>query len=514
MKMKNYILILSLLFTLFSCKKSDSVNTEPEINLPTNSDDTLLLEGLSNSEINIDAKGDTVKLILSSSNSWVASCSGSWVALDKTSGDACEHDTIMLTTKFNFSEVERKDTLKIAYKDYTKDIKILLNQPKWEHPQTKYQVGDPEAKVDLSGVDASYPYYSQMKIWSTAGCENGIPHLEDQLSIVEKTFEAGTSAKTIADYFYDHRYKNCVVLLKNGEYTLDQQIRLYSRNVLIGESRDGVILNISTDFPPKYSPISMYNATDAGLRNVTIKGHWLNADGNPYPKYKTLGHAELPEYDGFITVNMKGNDDTKNDYIDNCALINNACHPIWTTGSHKTIRNVNIDGAYNMDGGCQGYLFLSGHQQLITGCNVTRIRHISFQGEESKQNVFYDNDLKQEVTFHCGDGGDMLIENNRIHLMPYMFEGYNAIMGPWSSQHYVGGQSFIYKNKCQEDNPGRNGCTPWSDDQLYRGPWVVSVGDDNPSRYKNFTAIDPTTYENYKEPSGGTLYPVNLGNKK
>lgn len=55
-------------------------------------------------------------------------------------------------------------------------------------------------------------------------------------------------------------------------------------------------------------------------------------------------------------------------------------------GEHNTIRGTEIGGASN----------------LITGCKVTHLRHISMQGERSKYNVVFDNDFRQEVSFHSG----------------------------------------------------------------------------------------------------------------
>lgn len=121
------------------------------------------------------------------------------------------------------------------------------------------------------------------------------------------------------------------------------------------------------------------------------------------------------------------------------------------------------------------------------------------QGERSKYNVVFDNDFRQEVSFHSGDGGDNLVEYNRILLPEDMPGIYYAIMGPWSIQHEVGGINYLYRNSCQEDN--HRGIVPWFDPKVvYLGPWEVKPA--NP--HANFTSSKSPA------PKGGTFYPVML----
>ena len=121
------------------------------------------------------------------------------------------------------------------------------------------------------------------------------------------------------------------------------------------------------------------------------------------------------------------------------------------------------------------------------------------QDPTSAYNVFYKNDVHQEFSFHVNDGGNNLVERNNITLPKYMSKSYCAIMGPWSSQHQVGGKNFIYRNKCLELNRDNN--KPWSDEELYIGPWEVKPSD----VYNNFRVT-----EGYPKPEGRTLYPVIL----
>lgn len=494
--MKNPILFLSFLI-LLACENAQSEH---------GSDFPQLSITIENIPSTLNPKGETVPIKIKSETEWSISSNKTWITFDKTEGSECI-DTpmeIKLSCEFNFfDERDAVITIESKYNDnIMKEYKI--SQAKYIKPTTRLQVGDPEVSFDANLYDEKYKYHNQMIVWKDAGKKDGIPYLSEQLSSVDKIFTQDNSVDEIKKFFEDNAYKEITVLLKNGQYYFDKGIRLYSNATLIGESKDGVIINAEKTIGPEIgSIISMYNAKNAGIRNLTIIGRWLNEDGNNYPKYNDLSHEELKGMGKFITVSLKG--ESENCFIDNVKLINNASHPIWTQGKNHTIRNVEIDGAFCKAGGCQGYFFIGGYNALITNCKVTNIRHISLQGEQSTMNVLYDNDFRQEVSFHVGDGGNNLIENNRIYITPTMFPGYNAIMGPWSNQHYVGGLNFIYNNKCKEDNLGRNGATPWSDEQLYLGPYEVSVGTDNPTRYTNFRPIPSSDL-----PVSKTLYPIIL----
>lgn len=484
-----------LILLLISC--SNSAN-EPE---PSNNN--LELTGISSE---VKAEGGKMTLQVKSNSEWEITHNCDWLTITPNSGDACQENPISVELNYEFNFYDQRDAMvTLSGKNSNDKKEYKITQPKYTRAQTKYQVGDPEVTFDVTQYDESYKYYDLMLTWKNAGKEGGIPHIEDQLKNNIKTFTPNSKTDDIIKYFEDNENNPVTVLLKSGEYYFDKTLRIYNNQTLIGENVDKVIINVPKEVGADVgSIVSMYNAKNAGIRNLTIIGRWLNEDGENYPKYNDNAHEELPGMGGFRTINISG-DNCENCFVDNVKLINNASHPIWLFGNNHTIRNVEIDGAFCKDGGCQGYFFIGGENNLITNCRVTNIRHISFQGEECTKNVFYDNDLRQEVSFHVGDGGDNLIENNRIYIPPTMIDAYNAIMGPWSVQHYVGGLNFIYNNKCKEDNPGRNGATPWSDDQLYLGPYEVSVGTNNPTRYTNFRPVPSEDI-----PNGKTLYPIIL----
>lgn len=355
----------------------------------------------------------------------------------------------------------------------------------WE---TEVRVGDPAINFDASLIDPVYA--AKIAEWQKAGVEGGIPTLETLMNDGRevKYFDANTSVGDIVNYMEEgNKYRKRIVVLRNGEYLFDQTVRMYTGCTLTGESKDGVIIKVQKD-----GGLSLYNINGGGgIRNLTITGDWSNIAPNPGQMEETLTGKG-----GHIMVNMKG---ARNAYVDNIRIKNSASHPIWISGNNNTIRDVEIDGAYNKGGGCQGYFFIDGNHQLITGCSITRIRHISLQNTTSKQNVLYKNDFGQEISFHNSDGGDNLIEHNRITLPTTLSNDYYAIMGPWSIQHQVGGKNFILRNRCVENN--HRGKIPWSDNALYVGPWDVKPAD----LYTQFRKA-----EEYPQPTGKTLYPVIL----
>ena len=445
----------------------------------------------------IKPEGEERMLYISADAPWTLETNADWITFDKTSGD-------MTTTN---GVVEVKATIKpndvgiirsafVTLKSTSGKEKVIVNEGiQYEPWETVVRIGDENIRFDNTKLDPAYPLYQQMLEWQKAGREAGIPSVESQMSNINKTFGPGTSVTELKTYLDgSDKYSKRNILLKNGEYNIDQSLRLYSQDILIGESRDGVILNLSNT-----GEVTFYNGNNIGLRNLTIKGAWSKDNPDPTKMEETLAGKG-----GYKSVNMS---DAKDSYVDNVRIINSASHAIVISGSmanagkgsHNTIRDVEIDGAYNKDGGYQGYFHIGGAYNLVTGCKVTHIRHISFQDPTSTYNVFYKNNVAQEVSFHNNDGGNNLVEHNKIIVPETLSNSYCAIMGPWSDQHKVGGKNFVYRNRCEEKNRGNY--TPWSDNELYVGPWLVKPTD----LYTNFRVT-----EEYPKPAGRTLYPIIL----
>lgn len=365
-----------------------------------------------------------------------------------------------------------------------------------EHLVAQSRVGDPGIQFDESKFDdVNYP---QMRKWVTAGVRTGIPFIED-LEIKSTLFGGGNSASINAAISTVANQGGGAILLKNGTYTINATVSMRANVSLIGESREGV-----------KCIIEMTNASgfyfgngdkNCGIYRLTIEGSW----GKPQYDWNMSipQNDELPNNDN-ISVKFSGSEDC---WLDQVSILNSARDPMRCNAKHTTFRDLIVDGAHRKAGGAQGYFFIQDGFNLITGCQITHLRHISLQGDGVEYNVVYDNDFKQEVSFHSGDDGNNLIENNRITLPAGMPPGtsspkpdYYAIMGAWSIQHTNSADTnYIYKNQCIEYNHEGNP-TPWSNPQLvYVGPREVKPAD--PST--NFPALPI-----HKSPQGGTLYPV------
>lgn len=444
----------------------------------------LSLKGF-DSDLNPDGGKQTLKI--ECEFAWTLESDAEWITFNKTSGNgtlSAGATEIIADIEPNNEGILRSAIVTLRSEKGKKLQMELIQTEPWE---TTKRVGDSGIEYDMSKIDPKYA--NLIKEWITAGCTNGIPNVSS-LNWEVKEFEAGTPFTEIHKYTNNYSNTNKLVILKNGEYTVSGNLKIANSIILMGESRDGVIIRLKKEAK---NGINLYNAKGSGVCNLTIIGDWSKENPN-----HTLMEEILPGMGGFRSINM---DKSQNCFVDNVKILNSASHPIWITGSYNTIRDVEIDGAYNKGGGCQGYFFVNGSYNLITGCKITHLRHISFQDPTAKYNVFYKNNIKQEFSFHNNDGGNNLVEHNKI-IIPETLKNYNAIMGPWSDQHKVGGINFVYRNRCIEEN--REDFTPWSDNELYIGPSAV------------IKANDPKCYENFKKqtefpnPNGKTLYPIIL----
>ncbi len=361
------------------------------------------------------------------------------------------------------------------------------------------RVGDPGVSFDLSKMDPNYP---QMEHWITAGVIGGIPFMED-LVIQDTLLDGASSADINAKIVQISNMGGGTLWLANGTYNINAQVAMKANVSIIGESRDGVQCIIDMDSSSGFYFGS--SAQNCGIYRLTIMGSW----GQPQYDWN-IGSSvndELPGNDN-ISVKFK---DSQNCWLDKVSIINSARDPMRCNAQHTTFRDLIVDGCHRKSGGAQGYFFIQDGYNLVTSCQMTHLRHISLQGNGVEYNVVYDNDFLQEVSFHSGDDGNNLIENNRITLPADMPPGtsspnpnYYAIMGPWSIQHTLSAtDNFLYKNQCIEYNHDpQNPPMPWSDSTVvYAGPIEVKPAD--PAT--NFPALPDSML-----PIGRTLYPIIL----
>ena len=376
------------------------------------------------------------------------------------------------------------------------------------------RVGDPGVAIDQTKIDANSIKYPQMNRWANAGVVGGIPFVNDVNFPKKATINAGNSATInaaiIALSSSLSSGQKGLLMLNNGNYTIDASITMKSNVSLIGQSREAVVCTITM---VGGNAFSFYNVSKCGLYSLTIQGGW----GQPiYDWNYSLSQNEEITNDN-ISIKLSGT--TNNCWLDKVTILNSANDPMRCVGEHNTFRDLFVDGCHRKAGGAQGYFFIQSRDNLITGCQITRLRHISLQGNAVEYNVVYDNDFKQEISFHSGDNGNNLIEFNKITLptdMPPVARSepgpaiiktnapdYFAIMGPWSSQHTNSSNpNYVYRNSCLQNNHNYSSSnTPWSDySKVYFGPTKIAVR--LADKIVNFPEY------NVGAPTGETLYAV------
>ncbi|MCW2120878.1 hypothetical protein [Flavobacterium sp. 7A] len=380
--------------------------------------------------------------------------------------------------------------------------------------QAQLRVGDPGVTINLSAIDANKTNYPQMIRWAKAGVIGGVPFVND-INFVKKTAinEGNSTAINAAIIALSNSLtagQKGLLTLHNGNYTIDDRIQMMSNVSLIGQSREGVICTITM---VGGNAFAFYNVSKCGLYNLTIQGGW----GIPVYAWN-YGLDENEEItNANISVKLSGT--TNNCWLDKVTILNSANDPLRCNAEHNTLRDLTVDGCHRKAGGAEGYFFIQNRDNLITGCNITHIRHITLQGPNVEYNVVYDNDFKQEISFHNGDNGNNLIEFNKITLpfdMPPVEASepgpaiiktnspdYFAIMGPWSNKHTLSNYpNFVFRNSCLQNNQNYSPTnTPWSDNnKVYYGPKKIAK-----------TLADKIT--NFPEypvgpPIGSTLYAV------
>lgn len=380
--------------------------------------------------------------------------------------------------------------------------------------QAQLQVGDPGVTVDQSKFDNDYP---QMNRWANAGVRGGIPFINsfDKTASMNAGNSSAINAAITSLSNSLSSGETGLLTLNNGTYTINGTVHMKSNVSIIGQSRNGVICSITMNSNDAFL---FDNVSHCGIYKLTIQGSW----GQPIYNWNYSLDANREFTNTNTSVRLKGG--TEDCWLDKVTILNSAKDPLRCPADHNTFRDLIVDGCKRKAGGAEGYFFIQGRDNLITGCQITHLRHISLQGGNVEYNVLYDNDFHQEVSYHSGDNGNNLVEYNRITLpydMPPVAPGdadavtpvearnnspvYFALMGPWSSAHTNSAHpNFAFRNDCVQNNHNHGSNTPWSDDtKVYVGP--LKKGLTIQERIDNFPA------DGKGVPSGGTLYAVNLG---
>ncbi|MCL3781937.1 T9SS type A sorting domain-containing protein [Prolixibacteraceae bacterium JC049] len=318
--------------------------------------------------------------------------------------------------------------------------------------KAQVRVGDPGITFDLSNVNSEY--LDDVQHWITAGVEGGIPFIAEQYDTILNATNSENLNTAIQKMNEKGGYRQ--IKLNNGTYTIDSDITMRDSVRLVGQSREGVIMNITMSSGIAFR----FGCRGAGLDNMTIQG------GYGVPNNFHMGN-DNPD---FMTSSVYFSGSSRNCWLDKLTIINSGNHAItsWRC-SHITVRDCYIERSWNKGSGGRGYIQFSGDHCLMYNCVVKKMRHICIQREGCHHNVFYKNIVEQDFNFHSGDAGHNLVEQNVSVLPEGLGSGWHSVMGPWSYIHRVPGPGNVfYRNGCVENNNG--GIMSYSSDTIVYSP--------------------------------------------
>lgn len=310
------------------------------------------------------------------------------------------------------------------------------------------RVGDAGSTPDADKFDSNWP---DMKEWASAGVRGGIP-ARDAGKVV-KTIKPGESIQTAIDE--TAKAGGGVVLLKPGAYTVKTRIDMADGVILRGESRDGVILeNVMRHgkLTEEWFTVRFDGTKKAGLEDLTIRHADVAKLGLDKYHERIAGPVNPDAVkDLFIGgVEMERAEDC---WIDNCYILHSGSHPLDVQGSHITVRDTLIDGAYNKGelGGPagSGNVYFSVVRGLFYNNTVQHVRHCLVM-----RNHLAGGECKFNVILDCNFGGDVNFHGNRQDAGHNLFEGTfvrSPISHGWPAWSYwkreqIGPENIVYKS--------------------------------------------------------------------
>jgi hypothetical protein len=342
-----------------------------------------------------------------------------------------------------------------------------------------------------------------MKEWAKAGVRGGIPGRA--AARVIRTLKPGDNIQAAID---DAARANGggAVALSPGVYNVSKRIELRSNVALRGDSkeaREKVILeNTMRSKQPGEAFFTVYfgDTKKAALEDLTIRHREVAKLGLVVYHEKTAGPKN--DVNGMTDLHVGGvlMERAEDCWIDNCQLLHSGTDPLDIQGSHVTVRDTLIDGAFNKGdtGGPagSGNVTFSVTSGLVYNTHVRNVRHClvlrgALAGGDCKYNVILDCNFDGDVNFHGNrpDRGHNLLEGTFVRSP--LSHGWPA----WSywKREQIGPENLVYKS------------IGWG------GGKTESFASTDPDKVYTFTGIrDPNTLGELDKPApkGGTLYAV------
>ena len=365
------------------------------------------------------------------------------------------------------------------------------------------RVGDAGCKPDPARFDDTY---QDMKDWAAAGVRGGIPDRAD--GKIFKTLKPGDDIQGAIDSAA--KAGGGVVLLSDGTYPLDKTILLRSGVVLRGQDKEGVVLQCeikSNEPAKKLATLRLTDVKHSGLEDLTIQNGIVALLGlNAYHE-KLTGPKDDAQGNSSLHVSGVVLERAEDCWVDNCDILHSGSHPFNGQGSHVTVRDTLIDGAFNKGDGTDpagsGNVYFIFNNGLMYNCTVKNVRHAlvlrdSLSGEPCKYNVVLDCNFEGDVDFHANrkDEGHNLFEGTLIHAPAY--HGWCA----WSywKKAEIGPETLVYKSLGWGGPTGPGGAGAKD-----------KFGSTDPEKVYTYTGVhDPNVLPalDKSAPKSGTLYAV------
>lgn len=352
------------------------------------------------------------------------------------------------------------------------------------------RIADPGTQFDESKFDDVN--WLVMREWKKAG--TNIPWYSSTPII--QTISATNSAGLQAAINAVSAAGGGQLKLNNGTYTIDATVLMKSNVRVNGSSKTGTILKITIRNTSSTNAINFNASQNAGLDNLTITYDGEGSTPNPISFYN--------DYPNYMVTSVYFNTNTKNCWLQGVRIINSGSNAISSWRAQNiTIRDCEIDGAFNKGSGGNGYVGISASKYFLMYNNtVKNIRHVAIQKVDCTYNVLYKNNFTVDVNFHDGDAGNNLVEGNTITLAQSHW--WNCFQGGDPAQHLGPGPgNIIWANNCF--NPDATPTNNFTSSTLY---WLTVGESSNFNFYPSnstYTGAQPFIKP---LPPGNTFYPV------
>jgi hypothetical protein len=362
------------------------------------------------------------------------------------------------------------------------------------------RVGDVGSGADASRFDPNYP---DMKEWAAAGVRGGIPGRA--AAKVVRTLKPGDDIQAAIEQAAKAEGGGAVVL-SPGVYPVSKRIDLRSNVTLRGESKEAkdkvVLENAMRSKQPGERFFTVYfgDTKKAALEDLTVRHREVARLGQVVYHEKAAGPNN--DVNGVADLHVGGvlMERAEDCWIDNVNMLHSGTDPLDAQGSHLTVRDTLIDGAFNKGdtGGPagSGTVSFSVTRGLMYNTHVRNVRHCvvmrgALAGAECKYNVILDCNFDGDVNFHGNrpDRGHNLVEG--VLVRSPLSHGWPA----WSywKREQIGPENLAYRS------------IGWG------GGKTEPFASTDAARVYTFTGIrDPNVLGVVEKPAprGGTLYAV------